>query len=140
MVVYTCCCCCFSYCIFFFTSRRRHSRCALVTGVQRVLFRSVSASSSYSRAADELPTLRSGQAASAESPRAPFGSTRRTPNRRVHPTRGMPRSDERRVGTACVVRVDLGGRRIYTKNTTIQPEARPIHKIHKYNMNRVIST
>src|SRR3546814_5160453 len=26
--------------IFFFSSRRRHTRCALVTGVQRVLFRS----------------------------------------------------------------------------------------------------
>src|SRR3546814_9197840 len=29
---------CFSY--FFFSSRRRHTRCALVTGVQTVLFRS----------------------------------------------------------------------------------------------------
>src|SRR3546814_6409429 len=27
-------------CIFFFTSRRLHTRCALVTGVRRVLFRS----------------------------------------------------------------------------------------------------
>src|SRR3546814_11636920 len=26
--------------VFFFSSRRRHTRCALVTGVQRVLFRS----------------------------------------------------------------------------------------------------
>src|SRR3546814_4755431 len=29
--------------IFFFSSRRRHTRCALVTGVRRVLFRSASA-------------------------------------------------------------------------------------------------
>src|SRR3546814_374509 len=28
---------------FFFSSRRRHTRCALVTGVQRVLFRSLAA-------------------------------------------------------------------------------------------------
>src|SRR3546814_8914058 len=28
------------YLYFFFSSRRRHTRCALVTGVQRVLFRS----------------------------------------------------------------------------------------------------
>src|SRR3546814_8954709 len=28
-------------CFFFFSSRRRHTRCALVTGVQTVLFRSV---------------------------------------------------------------------------------------------------
>src|SRR3546814_5783465 len=27
-------------CFFFFSSRRRHTRCALVTGVRRVLFRS----------------------------------------------------------------------------------------------------
>src|SRR3546814_19655756 len=31
------------YCFFFFSSRRRHTRCALVTGVQTVLFRSVEA-------------------------------------------------------------------------------------------------
>src|SRR3546814_2182818 len=29
------------YILFFFSSRRRHTRCALVTGVQRVLFRSM---------------------------------------------------------------------------------------------------
>src|SRR3546814_1017823 len=29
-----------SHYVFFFSSRRRHTRCALVTGVQRVLFRS----------------------------------------------------------------------------------------------------
>src|SRR3546814_2725994 len=28
------------YCVFFFSSRRLHTRCALVPGVQRVLFRS----------------------------------------------------------------------------------------------------
>src|SRR3546814_8102723 len=28
------CCCIFVMCIFFFSSRRRHTRCALVTGVQ----------------------------------------------------------------------------------------------------------
>src|SRR3546814_9509522 len=27
--------------VFFFSSRRRHTRCALVTGVRRVLFRSI---------------------------------------------------------------------------------------------------
>src|SRR3546814_5039514 len=31
---------------FFFSSRRRHTRCALVTGVQRVLFRSIAAAAS----------------------------------------------------------------------------------------------
>src|SRR3546814_5856747 len=32
--------CCSWYCSFFFASRIRHTRCALVTGVQTVLFRS----------------------------------------------------------------------------------------------------
>src|SRR3546814_9311943 len=30
----------FGFCFCFFSSRRRHTSCALVTGVQRVLFRS----------------------------------------------------------------------------------------------------
>src|SRR3546814_15251331 len=34
------CCIFLSYYFFFFSSRRRHTRCALVTGVQTVLFRS----------------------------------------------------------------------------------------------------
>src|SRR3546814_6245799 len=33
--------CVFIVLFFFFSSRRRHTRCALVTGVQRVLFRSM---------------------------------------------------------------------------------------------------
>src|SRR3546814_7692417 len=28
------CICCWTVCVFFFSSRRRHTRCALVTGVQ----------------------------------------------------------------------------------------------------------
>src|SRR3546814_6160049 len=36
--IYFCCfnqlCCSFLFCFFFFSSRRRHTRCALVTGVQ----------------------------------------------------------------------------------------------------------
>src|SRR3546814_3068830 len=42
----------FSYYCLFFSSRRRHTRCALVTGVQRVLFRSVDL--------DEIGTQRRG--------------------------------------------------------------------------------
>src|SRR3546814_7441548 len=33
----------FGFVFFFFSSRRRHTRCALVTGVRRVLFRSAQA-------------------------------------------------------------------------------------------------
>src|SRR3546814_5229254 len=41
--------------MFFFSSRRRHTRCALVTGVQRVLFRSPEAAPMYA-VPKEIPT------------------------------------------------------------------------------------
>src|SRR3546814_4998137 len=44
---------------FFFSSRRRHTRCALVTGFRRVLFRScVAVPSNASVAAATIPNLR----------------------------------------------------------------------------------
>src|SRR3546814_3851924 len=44
-------CSSFFSCVFFFSSRRRHTRCALVTGVRRVLFRSPSSRRSLISAA-----------------------------------------------------------------------------------------
>src|SRR3546814_6410117 len=68
--------------LFFFSSRRRHTRCALVTGVQTCA----------------LPILRSA--------RTPDG---RQPDRHAQPARsrgaparGRARSEERRVGKECV--------------------------------------
>src|SRR3546814_16065977 len=44
-----CLVCLLCFILFFFSSRRRHTRCALVTGVQTLLFRSVYAGSGLLR-------------------------------------------------------------------------------------------
>src|SRR3546814_12237181 len=87
--------------MFLSTSRRRHTRCALVTGVQTCALPILAAyqlvSSSISRKA-------------CTHGRAKPGSTRR------HAVgSGSWRSEERRVGKAVSVRVDLGGRRLIKK-------------------------
>src|SRR3546814_8269807 len=77
--------CLFYVCFFFFSSRRRHTRCALVTGVQTCA----------------LPIL--GQAfaerAHAEFPR-PIAA--HTMLHRCAEALGRQRSEERRVGKECV--------------------------------------
>src|SRR6184192_4550051 len=78
---------CFLF-FFFFSSRRRHTRCRLVTGVQRVLFRSIQ---------------------EGEGP-VPSGEARRQSGGIL-----LARSEERRVGKSVNRRVDLGGRRIIKK-------------------------
>src|SRR3546814_7090973 len=85
-------------CVFFFSSRRRHTRCALVTGVQTC-------------ALPICPSLFVGYARNG-APRPP-GLTADG----FLPTGDLAviRSEERRVGKECVVRVDLGGRRIIKK-------------------------
>src|SRR3546814_5753327 len=86
--------------VFFFSSRRRHTRCALVTGVQTCALpisalprRSFPVRPARSRRVDD---------------RGPCGEEGR-------------RSEERRVGKECVSRVDLGGRRIIKKKSTGEP-------------------
>src|SRR3546814_18667562 len=84
----------FSFWFFFFSSRRRHTRCALVTGVQTCalpisrLLRTLQPDAGASSAARGPPSLRLAI---------------------------KQRSEERRVGKECVSRVDLGGRRIIKK-------------------------
>src|SRR3546814_19307964 len=74
--------------VFFFSSRRRHTRCALVTGVQTCAL--------------PISCHRGGRAR---------GRRRRHPRQHV-------RSEERREGKSVSVRVDLGGRRIIKKKKT----------------------
>src|SRR3546814_3665127 len=80
----------YAYFFFFFSSRRRHTRCALVTGVQTCA----------------LPILQeSGPGWQSRQPaRASCRPRRRTDRRRASP--GPPRrprgSEERRVGKECV--------------------------------------
>src|SRR3546814_7599045 len=83
---------------FFFSSRRRHTRCALVTGVQTCalpIFSWLTSAAKRSIAS----ILRYSAAVISRST----------------PERSPIRSEERRVGKECVIRVDLGGRRIIKK-------------------------
>src|SRR3546814_9234786 len=62
----------FMFLCFFFSSRRRHTRCALVTGVRRVLFRSPGAKrppSSCPRAAQDTRAVRAEAASQGTCPR-----------------------------------------------------------------------
>src|SRR3546814_17770364 len=81
------------YSIFFFSSRRRHTRCALVTGFRRVLFRSVAdCGRSQSQSQGKVPP--SGQ-----------GLQRFVTDALKSPSQRPPRpgrSEERRVGKAWV--------------------------------------
>src|SRR3546814_16926889 len=95
---------------FFFSSRRRHTRCALVTGVQTCA----------------LPiycwgSLRHSGVATARLrlDRARTSGYRHKPLARRFAAQSH-RSEERRVGKELSVRVDLGGRRIIKKKKTKQ--------------------
>src|SRR3546814_14237782 len=96
--------------LFFFSSRRRHTRCALVTGVQTC---ALPISEAHSLARRRARTA------------APARRTRRTalpahhlpPHRRL--TRRCCTRDRKSVvsGKSVSVRVDLGGRRVIKKKT-----------------------
>src|SRR3546814_14321034 len=102
--------------VFFFSSRRRHTRCALVTGVQTCalpisrdsVLIPVAVSGNAPFAAAEISTLSRVASACAAAALASDAASiaRAAPG---------PRSEECRVGKECSVRVDLGGRRIIKK-------------------------
>src|SRR3546814_4729438 len=103
---YTCVLCLYMYVVyshvylvffFFFSSRRRHTRCALVTGVQTC------ALPIYCAIASVMSVLAFSGSASIWRSAAARSICSRT------------RSEERRVGKSVSVRVDLGGRRIIKK-------------------------
>src|SRR3546814_3906344 len=54
-------CCCFTVSVFFFSSRRRHTRCALVTGVQTcalpILLDGITVLDRWRRAGHAMPVL-----------------------------------------------------------------------------------
>src|SRR3546814_1973803 len=97
--------CCVFVSVFFFSSRRRHTRCALVTGVQTCALPICYVRHEYLLFGR---VLRVGRGTTGH-------ATSRTPQGSV---RGSP-ADRKRVveGKSVSVRVDLGGRRlIKTKN------------------------
>src|SRR3546814_4947997 len=88
----------FFFCfLFFFSSRRRHTRCALVTGVQTCALPILGppiriADCRLLRPPDDTNVLPSE-----------YGSSRQPPlPRNVDGSRREPRSEERRVGKECV--------------------------------------
>src|SRR3546814_20792957 len=114
----------------FFSSRRRHTRCALVTGVQTCALPITSDSGTGIVPPASKPHRRPpvrGWTNANNGPvceitvsrnRRPSSMLRSNSNR--SPGSEGPRSEERRVGKACVVRVDLGGRRIIKKNKQLK--------------------
>src|SRR3546814_7873213 len=99
-------------CVFFFSSRRRHTRCALVTGVQTCALpilracRPIGLSTGgppreargHSRRANQPIKRRQQPPLTAKSPYEPEGDRRR----KRQPPAPPPRSGERRVGKECV--------------------------------------
>src|SRR3546814_3413007 len=89
---------------FFFSSRRRHTRCALVTGVQSVLFRS----SQLGRHRDDRIERRIARHRFAAARTGQRKNQGRRPSqsggadRSVAAHSGRHRSEERRVGKECV--------------------------------------
>src|SRR3546814_7844482 len=95
---------CFLFLLFFFSSRRRHTRCALVTGVQTCALPIC------------CPAHRTGTRFAAEGPRAARGSAGRSQRGERPPVVSdasaspreqevvilLGRSEERRVGKECV--------------------------------------
>src|SRR3546814_9952097 len=83
--------------VFFFSSRRRHTRCALVTGFRRVLFRS----RKMNERGEPIPGLRKINRKEAEIVRQVFSRYQAGDSlRRI--SAWLNRSEERRVGKECV--------------------------------------
>src|SRR3546814_1871976 len=104
---------------FFFSSRRRHTSCALVTGVQTCALPILDLISHEHRHPHALrrayPGLLDARGADGRLlARAPEYA-RSWPLDSRH---RIARSEERRVGKECVIRVELGGRRIIKKKKT----------------------
>src|SRR3546814_15151777 len=113
--------CCLCVVLFFFSSRRRHTRCALVTGVQTC---ALPISAVPCTDSPDRPTGGPASTAPSRPPPAPAArsgarSDCRCENRHA-PARRCHHRDRKSVvsGKSVSVRVDLGGRRIIKKKKT----------------------
>src|SRR3546814_8112049 len=88
---------------FFFSSRRRHTRCALVTGVQTCALPIYPAPAGWNpRASVPLPGCKSGTREPDPSTTASRPSHSCRPPAAARPRQHAPSSEERRVGKECV--------------------------------------
>src|SRR3546814_6461416 len=89
--------------VFFFSSRRRHTRCALVTGVQTCALPIYDVHQDYTQV--DLPRMKQGQFDGGfwaiYTPQGPLDTASYAKVRDFAVMRGM-RSEERRVGKECV--------------------------------------
>src|SRR3546814_8726255 len=86
------------FCVFFFSSRRRHTRCALVTGVQTCALPICLRLTRVHLAPDRGVSRRTApRIITASSWRKPGTAAQAALRRETH-----PRSEERRVGKECV--------------------------------------
>src|SRR3546814_10539825 len=92
MLIFMCFLCCFSFFVcFFFSSRRRHTRCALVTGVQTC---ALPISEKFFPTPDQSDVTTTVAGADGAAPAA-TSATQGQPS-------ALPRSEESRVGKECV--------------------------------------
>src|SRR3546814_2173285 len=85
------------YCCFFFSSRRRHTRCALVTGVQTCALPIY-----HNKPLPRQPRIAVSVMLDPSIMRQPINLDDHPPLRRVKIRHKPPRSEERRVGKECV--------------------------------------
>src|SRR3546814_4296926 len=106
-------------CVFFFSSRRRHTRCALVTGVQTCALPISGGPETGGRQIARERVLVGHLPVALETADEHDGGNEGTDlEPGVHQSAlcaTSRRSEERRVGKSVSVRVDLGGRRIIKK-------------------------
>src|SRR3546814_8635257 len=114
-------CCCWSvflFLCFFFSSRRRHTRCALVTGVQTCALPIFPGNRASHAGRTARPEIRLG---TVQAPTSRAAGQARRAAQAVHGDsrlRAVPEDRKSVVsGKSVSVRVDLGGRRIIKKKT-----------------------
>src|SRR3546814_8692044 len=92
--------------IFFFSSRRRHTRCALVTGVQTCALPISLHFNAESEKASSTASLQrsrmSRQLQASQAANGTKGSLKKRTNHEIPQKRRPRRSEERRVGKECV--------------------------------------
>src|SRR3546814_7860827 len=88
--------------MFFFSSRRRHTRCALVTGVQTCALPILSASGEQGDVLDAVKAGATGYLVKSASRDELLDAVRRVSLGDTVFTAGLARSEERRVGKECV--------------------------------------